>query len=263
VRYFANADVSEQWRFTEELVGEIDYAAWNFLHDYLPSVDDQRPQMAVVGCGSGGAIAGLLERYPELGEWDIVGIDVDYKAIGAARKRFADTTGVDFIVGDARNVDVLAASRFDLIYLHGILDHCSEHRHVLDSVFRALQPGGHMFYVTPDRNLYTWLSFVTIGPLFVCGLHKPNHDFRRFPRPAELNTMLQHAGFELVPRQGQSTAPAMVGLEYKTRMNPFPVRRSMRNRALGDEIFEHTRPRWWLRGGFIGEYVGAAKKPSG
>ena len=263
VRYFSNADVSEQWRFTAQLVGEIDYAAWNFLRDYLPSVNNQRPKMAVVGCGSGGAIAGLLERYPELDGWDIVGVDVDYKAIGAARKRFVDTTGVDFIVGDARNADVLAASRFDLIYLHGILDHCSEHRHLLDSVFRALKPGGRMFYVTPDRNLCTWLCFVTVGPLFVCGLHKSNHDFRRFPRPAELNTMLQHAGFELLPRRGRSTAPAMVGLEYKTGMNPFPVRRSVRNRVLGDEIFEHTRPRWWLRNGFIGEYVGAAKKPSG
>jgi hypothetical protein len=120
-----------------------------------------------------------------------------------------------------------------------------------------------MFYVTPDRNLYTWLLFVTIGPLFVCGLHKPNHDFRRFPRPTELNTMLQDAGFEPVPMQGRSTAPAMVGLEYKTGMNPFPVRRSVRNRVLGDEIFERTGPRWWLRNGFIGEYAGAAKKPSG
>ncbi len=125
VRYFSNADVSAQWRFTAELVSEIDYSAWDFLRDYLPSTDNQRPTMAVVGCGSGGAIAGLLERYPELGEWDIVGVDVDYKAIDAARKRFADRPGLNFIVGDARNADVLAASRFDLIYLHGVFDHCT------------------------------------------------------------------------------------------------------------------------------------------
>jgi 2-polyprenyl-3-methyl-5-hydroxy-6-metoxy-1,4-benzoquinol methylase len=263
VRYFSNADVSEQWRFTAQLVSEIDYSAWNFLRDYLPSINNQRPKMAVVGCGSGGAIAGLLERYPELGEWDIVGVDVDYKAIGVAREHFADKTGVEFIVGDARNADVLAVSRFDLIYLHGILDHCAEHRHLFDSVFRALKPGGRMFYVTPDRNLCTWLCFVTVGPLFVCGLHKSNHDFRRFPRPAELNTMLHHAGFELPPRRSRPTATAMVGLEYKTGMNPFPVRRSIRNRVLSEEIFEHTSPRWWLRNGFIGEYVGVAEKPSG
>lgn len=262
VRYFSNADVSAQWRFTADLVSEIDYTAWDFLRDYLPSTGSERPTMAVVGCGGGGAIAGLLKRYPELGEWDIVGVDVDYKSIEAARKRFADQPGVDFIVGDARNADVLAASRFDLIYLHGVFDHCTEHRRLLDSVFTALKPGGRMFYVTPDRNLFTWLCFVTVGPLYVFGLHKPNHDFRRFPRPVELNAMLQHAGFELLPRQGRPTAPAMVGLEYKSGMNPFPVKRSVRTRTLDDEIFKHTSPRWWLRNGFVGEYVGAAQKPS-
>ena len=75
--------------------------------------------------------------------------------------------------------------------------------------------------------------------------------------------MLQHAGFELLPMRGRSTAPAMVGVEYKTGMNPLRVRRSVRNRVLGDEIFEHTSPRWWLRNAFIGEYAGAAEKPSG
>lgn len=262
VRYFSNADVSAQWRFTADLVSEIDYTAWEFLRDYLPSANTERPQMAVVGCGSGGAIAGLLERYPELGEWNIVGVDVDYKAIDAARKRFTDNTRLKFIVGDARTANVLATSRFDLVYLHGVLDHCTEHRRLFDSVFRALKPGGRMFYVTPDRNLFTWLCFVTIGPLYVFGLHKSNHDFRRFPRPAELNSLLQDAGFELLPRRGRPTAPAMVGLEYKSGMNPFPVRRSVRTRALDEKIFKHTSPRWWLRNGFIGEYAGAAQKPS-
>lgn len=262
VRYFSNADVSAQWRFTADLVSEIDYTAWDFLRDYLPSTDSQRPTMAVVGCGGGGAIAGLLERYPELREWDIVGVDVDYKSIDAARKRFADQPGVNFIVGDVRNADVLAPSQFDLIYLHGVFDHCTEHRRVLDGVFNALKPGGRMFYVTPDRNLFTWLCFVTVGPLYVFGLHKPNHDFRRFPRPAELNTLLQHAGFELLPSRDRPRAPAMVGLEYKSGMNPFPVKKSVRTRVLGNKIFKHTRPRWWLRNGFIGEYVGAAQKPS-
>ncbi|OBB83732.1 alpha/beta fold hydrolase [Mycobacterium sp. 852002-30065_SCH5024008] len=261
VRYFSNAEVSDQWRFTAELVGEIDYAAWDFLRDYLPAANGQRPAMAVVGCGSGGAIAGLLERYPELGEWDVVGIDVDYKSIDAARKRFAGKPGVTFVVGDARNPEVLGANRFDLVYLHGVLDHCTQHRRLMDSVFRALKPGGRMFYVAPDRNLCTWLCFVTIGPLFVFGLHKPNHDFRRFPRPAELNAMLRDAGFELLPRRDRPAVPAMVGVEYKSGMNPFPVKRSVRTRALGEEIFEHTEPRWWLGNGFVGEYAGAVQKP--
>ena len=145
VRYFTNADVSEQWRFTAELVSEIDYAAWNFLHDYLPSVNNRRPQMAVVGCGSGGAIAGLLDRYPELGDWDIVGVPTSTTRRSGSRKRFADTTGVDFIVGDARNADVLAESRFDLIYLHGVFDHCRAPPSARQRISRA-EAGAALFW---------------------------------------------------------------------------------------------------------------------
>ena len=36
VRYFAQAQVSPHWRFTEQLVNKIDYVAWQFLRDYLP-----------------------------------------------------------------------------------------------------------------------------------------------------------------------------------------------------------------------------------
>jgi hypothetical protein len=55
----------------------------------------------------------------------------------------------------------------------------------------------------------------------------------------------------------------MVGVEYKSGMNPFPVRRSVRNRVVSDAIFKHTDPRWWLQNGFVGEYAEVAEKPSG
>jgi alpha-beta hydrolase superfamily lysophospholipase/2-polyprenyl-3-methyl-5-hydroxy-6-metoxy-1,4-benzoquinol methylase len=261
VRYFSNADVSEKWRYTAGLVAEIDYTAWDFLHDYLPSVKDRPQRLAVIGCGDGIAIEGLFERYPHLRAWDVVGIDVDCKAIRAARDRFTNTTGIDFVVGDARNADVLTPDRYDLVYLHGIFDHCTGHRHVLDSVFRALTPGGRVFYVAPDRNVYTWLAFISIGPRIVFGMHKSNHDFRRFPRPAELNNMLQQAGFELVPRRDSTGTPAVVGLEYKARLNPLVIMGYVRNRVLRDGLFEHTQARRWLGGGFMGEYVGVAEKP--
>ena len=60
VRYFAQAQASAHWRFTEQLVSKIDYAAWPFLRDYLPESARTEPaRMAVVGCGSGESIRGL------------------------------------------------------------------------------------------------------------------------------------------------------------------------------------------------------------
>lgn len=260
VRYFAQTQASSQWRFTEQLVSEIDYAAWRFLRPHCRPTRTGRPRMAVVGCGGGTAIGGLLERYPELGDWDIDGFDVDYKAIRAARRAFADVGSVGFHVGDVRDRDVLPGERFDIVYLHGIFDHCGEHRAVLENAHRALRPGGRVFYVAPDRNLYTWLAFVTIGPLFVFGLYKSNHDFRRFPRPAELFGLLDDVGFRPVRMRG-SGSPAIAGVEYAARMNLFAVGRAFRERDLGGLALELTKARRWLGGAYFGEYVGAAEKP--
>jgi alpha-beta hydrolase superfamily lysophospholipase/2-polyprenyl-3-methyl-5-hydroxy-6-metoxy-1,4-benzoquinol methylase len=262
VRYFAQAQVSPHWRFTEELVNKIDYVAWQFLRDYLPQSAGSEPsRMAVVGCGSGTAIRGLREVQPEFRDWEIDGFDVDYKAIRAARRSFADVASVQFHVGDIRDRNILPSNQFDVVYMHGILDHCAEHRAVLANVYRALKPGGRLFYVAPDRNLYTWLSFVTIGPLFVSGLYKSTHDFRRFVRPTELSRLLEDLGYRSLRRHGASRSPAIAGLEYTTKLNPFAAGRAFHKRNLSDFTIMLTKAPSLLGGGYLGEYAGAAEKP--
>jgi alpha-beta hydrolase superfamily lysophospholipase/2-polyprenyl-3-methyl-5-hydroxy-6-metoxy-1,4-benzoquinol methylase len=262
VRYFAQAQASAHWRFTEQLVSKIDYAAWPFLRDYLPESARTEPaRMAVVGCGSGESIRGLSEVAPELRDWEIDGFDVDYRAIRAARRSFADVASVQFHVGDIRDQNVLPSGQFDVIYMHGILDHCGEHRAILANVYRALKPGGRVFYVAPDRNLYTWLAFVTVGPLFVSGLYKSIHDFRRFARPAELSRLLEDLGYRPLRRLGASRGPAIAGLEYTTKLNLFSLRRAYHKHNLAGFTLVLTKPRSWLGGGYLGEYVGAAEKP--
>jgi alpha-beta hydrolase superfamily lysophospholipase/2-polyprenyl-3-methyl-5-hydroxy-6-metoxy-1,4-benzoquinol methylase len=262
VRYFAQAQVSPHWRFTEQLVNKIDYVAWQFLRDYLPKSSGSEPsRMAVVGCGSGTAIRGLREVQPEFRDWEIDGFDVDYKAIRAARRSFADVASVQFHVGDIRDRNVLPSNQFDVVYMHGILDHCGAHRAVLANVYRALKPGGRLFYVAPDRNLYTWLSFVTIGPLFVSGLYKSTHDFRRFVRPTELSRLLEDLGYRSLRRHGASRSPAIAGLEYTTKLNPLAAGRAFRKRNLSDFTIVLTKASSLLGGGYMGEYVGAAEKP--
>jgi alpha-beta hydrolase superfamily lysophospholipase/2-polyprenyl-3-methyl-5-hydroxy-6-metoxy-1,4-benzoquinol methylase len=262
VRYFAQAQVSPHWRFTEELVNKIDYVAWQFLRDYLPQSAGSEPaRMAVVGCGSGTAIRGLRDVQPEFRDWEIDGFDVDYKAIRAARRSFADVASVQFHVGDIRDRNILPSNQFDVVYMHGILDHCGEHRAVLANVYRALRPGGRLFYVAPDRNLYTWLSFVTIGPLFVSGLYRSTHDFRRFVRPTELSRLLEDLGYRSLRRHGASKSPAIAGLEYTTKLNPIAAGRAFHERNLSDFTIVLTKASSLLGGRYMGEYVGVAEKP--
>ena len=76
--------------------------------------------MAVVGCGSGSAIRGLREVQPEFRDWEIDGFDVDYKAIRAARRSYADVASVQFHVGDIRDRNIVRSDQFDVVYMHGI-----------------------------------------------------------------------------------------------------------------------------------------------
>jgi hypothetical protein len=62
-------------------------------------------------------------------------------------------------------------------------------------------------------------------------------------------------------KRGAPQAAAIAGLEYTNRLNLFALRRSFRKRNLPDLTMELTKPRGWLGGRHLGEYVGAAEKP--
>ncbi len=194
-------------------------------------------------------------------DWRITGIDVDYAAIRDAGRTNAGPN-VDFVAGDAKDADVLPPDTFDVVYMHGIFDQCVNHRAVLENGFRSLRPGGKLFYVAPDRNLYTWLSFITVGPLLVFKLRETNHDFRRFPRPKELDRLLSNIGFNVEPDPQHPEQGHHLGLEYTTRMNPLGIANAVRRRDLRPIQFEFTKARWWLGNGFMGEYLGVAEKPA-
>lgn len=250
VRFFARERTSEYGRFISEQVAQIDLTAWQYLRQHLPDVG----RLAVIGCGDGLGIERLLAALPELAHWDIVGIDVEPDAIAAAKQRFADAQGrIRFVAGDAADPNTFGGEPFDVIHCHGILDHCADHQGVIRACFRALRGRGRFFYVTPDRNWYTWLAFVSVGPRFLFRLSKYSgfHDYRFMPRAAELAEVLLATGFHL-------TEPP-VGIEYVR--GPLAIRRGARARNLGDLRLQLARPRWWLNGGYAGEYAGVAEKP--
>ena len=127
VRYFAGAHASEQWRFTREVVSEIDVCAWRALAPWLARVDGAVPRrIAIVGIGDGLAVEKLLARHRELAGWDIDCIDADAGAIAEARARLG--ARVRCVVGDARLEGVMPAGAYGVVYMHGVFDHCDDHR---------------------------------------------------------------------------------------------------------------------------------------
>jgi alpha-beta hydrolase superfamily lysophospholipase/2-polyprenyl-3-methyl-5-hydroxy-6-metoxy-1,4-benzoquinol methylase len=251
VRFFAERRRSSFGRFVSEVVAGIDVAAWKAFAAHLPRVAAAR--MAVLGCGDGLSISALLAEVPALRTFEIVGVDIDPEAIEAATRRFSGNSRVRFVAADARHPDALEGGSFDVVYSHGVFDHCSDHRALALACHRALRPGGSLFYIAPDRNLLTWLRFVSLGPrfFFPLGRYRGIHDFRRFPRPREMERLLREVGF--VP-EGMN-----LGVEY--RRGPAGIWWGVRRRDLAALRLEIRRPRLWMRGGFPGEYLGIARRP--
>lgn len=255
VRFFAEGRETKFGRFVSDVVSKIDLAAWQVFAPALPAPPpDRAPRMAVFACGQGTALARLLESYPELRRWHFDGIDVDSDAVQEARRRFAGAPNVSVRAADARDPAAIEPASYDVVYAHGIFDHCTGHRAILANAHRALRPGGKLFYVLPDRNLATWLAFVSAGPrwVFPLGHYKDIHDYRRFAKPREMDSLLRTVGFEPGPQRGVEYAPW-----------PITIGLGVRRRDASALHFHLTRPRWWLGGGYNGEYCGIATKPFG
>lgn len=257
VEFFRTTGDTQLGEFVSTVVAQIDRAAWPTFAPFLPEAPS-RPRLAVLGCGDGRVIDMLRAAEPRLATWEIVGVDVDPDAV--ARGRAKGTPRTSFEVLDARTLGTHHSDAFDAIYSHGIFDHCAGHRELLASCHDALRPGGVFMYVTPDRNLATWLRFVAIGPRFVFGLghYSTLHDFRRFPRPRELDQLARDVGLEVVGEPDTPDKAFHRGIDY--RAGGLAIARAVRRRDVATLDFEVTRTRWWLAGGFPGEFTGVLRR---
>jgi cyclopropane fatty-acyl-phospholipid synthase-like methyltransferase len=95
-----------------------------------------------VGCGFGGTIASLNERFSDL---DLVGVNIDPRQLDRARAEVRPLNGnrVRFVYGDACALDVPPAS-FDVVLAVECVFHFESRARFFDGAARALRPGGRL-----------------------------------------------------------------------------------------------------------------------
>lgn len=137
-----------------------------------------------VGCGDGFHL-GLLREYGDV-TWKIEGIDLDARAVAAARAR-----GLDAHLGDLADVD-LPANSYDVVYTLQTIEHVAHPERFLTDIHRLLKPGGRLVIVTDN----------TESPSFRCfrrrywgGYHFPRH-WNLFSK-SSLSRLSDNAGFDV------------------------------------------------------------------
>lgn len=99
-----------------------------------------------VGCGTGGVISALADRYR------CIGVDTSEEAISLAKTKFPS---VDFICGQAPECLGSKSESVDMFMLLDVLEHVELDRELVASLFGVLKPGGQMVLTVP-ANMSMW-----------------------------------------------------------------------------------------------------------
>jgi len=92
-----------------------------------------------LGCGNGS----FLLRARSAG-WDVIGVDIDSKAVEAARSQ-----GLDVRLGGLEELDPVD-EQFDVITLAHVIEHVHHPMEVLQACYRLLKPSGFLWIETPN-----------------------------------------------------------------------------------------------------------------
>lgn len=118
-----------------------------------------------VGCGDGFHLSLLKEFGPP--SWQLVGLDADERAAEAGRKK-----GLNIQTGYLQ--ELRDEKGFDLIFLIMTIEHVSDPRNLLESVYTHLKPAGRVVIVTD--NTKTLDHFIFMGRHWG-GYHFPRHTY--------------------------------------------------------------------------------------
>jgi SAM-dependent methyltransferase len=117
-----------------------------------------------IGCGDGFHLD-LLRTYGDR-RWELVGVDLDKRAIGAARAR-----GLTVHEGTVESLDLEPAS-FDVALMIQTIEHVSDPPAVLRATRELLRPGGRLLLVTDNTGS---LDFRMFRGRHWGGYHFPRH----------------------------------------------------------------------------------------
>jgi len=183
----------------------------NLLHiitrercDYIESCVDKilgrealgQQEVLEVGCG-GGLICETLAQRGVV----VVGIDPSASAIQTARAH-AESSGVGHMAYFAQGYGEslpYADGSFSVIVCLDVLEHVHDLATTIKEITRVLAPGGIFVFDTINRTLLARMILIWIGERFFqqSGIVPGLHDYSRFIKPNELQTLITQNGLKI------------------------------------------------------------------
>ncbi|HWD98543.1 MAG TPA: methyltransferase domain-containing protein [Bryobacteraceae bacterium] len=138
-----------------------------------------------LGCGTGHLTASIAERGAE-----VIGLDSSPSMVAQARQNYPK---LKFVLADAR--DFRFEAPFDAVFSNAALHWMPEAERVIESIARALKPGGRFVLEMGGKGNIARLTSAIEYVLREMG--KPVHNPWFFPSLGEYATLLERHGFEV------------------------------------------------------------------
>ena len=155
-----------------------------------------------IGCGGG-----LLSE--ALAHWgaQVHGVDMVERNIRIAG-RHAQAQGLD-IRYECGTVEQLAQRQlmYDLVLNMEVVEHVADLPLFMRGCASLVRPGGIMFVATLNRTLASFLAAIVGAEYMLRWLPRGTHQWRKFPRPDEIERLLKDDGLSVVERTGVTVNP--------------------------------------------------------
>ncbi|MGH8620836.1 MAG: bifunctional 2-polyprenyl-6-hydroxyphenol methylase/3-demethylubiquinol 3-O-methyltransferase UbiG [Burkholderiales bacterium] len=172
--------------------------------DYIDGIAGLRGRRVLdVGCGGGILAEAMAARGAR-----VTGIDLADKPLKVAQLHLLESgLEVEYRLIAPEALAREAPGSFDVVTCMELLEHVPDPASTVQACSDLVQPAGHVFVSTINRNLKSYL-FAVIGAEYVLKLlPRGTHDYAGFIKPSELAGMCRRARLEVARITGMTYNP--------------------------------------------------------
>lgn len=172
--------------------------------DYIDRIVGLRDKTVLdVGCGGGILAEAMAGRGAT-----VTGIDMAEKPLKVAQLHLLESgLDVSYRQVAAESLAAEQPEHYGVVTCMELLEHVPDPAITVDACARLVQPAGHVFFSTINRNPKSYL-FAVIGAEYVLRLlPRGTHDYAKFIKPSELASMCRRAGLTVVELTGMVYNP--------------------------------------------------------